>query len=153
MPSFKSLCDLVFINMDMYIQSFRENWCFLTLAFNPLVLNIMPRFSKKETFGDFLNWAICVDSLSTFLGSVTTLAAHVLLQKKTAPRPGDEVCSCARRGRWSDAGLEDRRRPSRGQGECTDMFQGSVGFQWNWACLDNYTRHKNKNMSVFICLT
>ena len=65
-PSIQSLWfgDFIFINMDVYIQSFRK--CFPTFIFIPLVLNRMLHFSKKDTFNDFLNWAICVNSLSTF---------------------------------------------------------------------------------------
>lgn len=69
-------------------------------------------------------------TLTPFLASVSSFTAHVLLQEKTAGRPGDQVCPRARGRRRSDAALADRGSPPRRQGECFPQTCGvSAGSQ------------------------
>lgn len=69
-------------------------------------------------------------TLIPFLASVSSFTAYVLLQAKTARRPGDQVCPCARGRRRSDAALADRGSPPRRQGKCFPQKCGvSVGIQ------------------------
>lgn len=77
---------------------------------------------------DFLTgqWRL---TLVIFLASVTSFTAHLLLQAKTARRPGDKICPCAGGRRRSDAALENRRSPSRRQGEWAAASHRSAGCQ------------------------
>lgn len=83
--------------------------------------------TKKKC--DFLTGQLRL-TLIPFLASVSSFTAYVLLQEKTARRPGDQVCPCARGRRRSDAALADRGSPPRRQGECfLQKCRVSVGIQ------------------------
>lgn len=83
----------------------------LTFASFPLVLNIMPHFPQNEALRTSYAEPPA-DSAFHIPGSVSALAALLLLQAKAARGPGDQVCPGARGRRRSDPVLENRRGPS-----------------------------------------
>lgn len=119
-------CGLVFvsINMDSCVWH-----CFSDKDTSDILLPLyLPHSNNSTTHTqkkcDFLTGQLRL-TLTPFLASVSSFTAHVLLQAKTAGRPGDQVCPRARGRRRSDAALADRGGPPRRQGECFPQTCGA----------------------------
>lgn len=123
-----------------------KNWYVFTFAFIPLVLNVLPRFPQNDTFDDFLNWAVCVNSSSSLSWPVAPL---LLL-----------MCCCCKRRQPEGLGTRFAPVPEGGEGVMqswgiegahpedrvsgSSLSRESWDFNGNRACLDNYAAHKNK---------